>query len=280
MPCEPHQGLPASWSIPIAATVAVVAAMLLYLRDWRRLRRDFPEATSGSRPAAFVAGMVVLWAVIGSPLSALDHVLLTFHMVQHLLLMTVAAPLILLGTPAIALPRGLPHPVRGALGRFLRSFAFRRIGRQVTHPAACWLAGTAVVLVWHVPEIFELGMRSHFWHAIQHATFFAAGLLFWWPVIETGPGSTTLPRSFAPLYLFLATLPCDALSAFLAFCGRVVYPSHRSAHPLFGLSALQDQECAGALMWFWVTIAYLLPAIVITLRALSPSGRESAASPR
>src|ERR1700724_1089602 len=123
MPCEPHQGLPASWSIPIAATVAVVAAMLLYLRDWRGLRRDFPEETSGSRPAAFVAGMVVLWAVIGSPLSALDHVLLTFHMVQHLLLMTVAAPLILLGTPGVAFVRGAPWLFRRAAGVFLRSAA-------------------------------------------------------------------------------------------------------------------------------------------------------------
>src|ERR1700682_5828325 len=246
MACELDPGAATSWSVPIPTTLGIAAAVLLYLRGWRLLRRGSPEVATGHRPWAFVGGMLVLWVVVGSPLSALDHVLLTFHMVQHLLLMTVAAPLILLGSPAIALPRGLPHPVRGALGRFLRSSAFRRIGRQVTHPAACWLGGTGVVVVWHVPEIFELGMRAHWWHAIQHATFFAAGLLFWWPVIETGPGSTTLPRSFAPLYLFLATLPCDALSAFLAFCDRVVYPSHRSAHPLFGLSALQDQACAGA----------------------------------
>jgi cytochrome c oxidase assembly factor CtaG len=216
--------------------------------------------------------------VIGSPLSALDHALLTLHMVQHLLLMTVAAPLILLGAPAVALPRGLPQPVRGALDQFLCSTAVRRIGRSVTHPASCWLAGTAVVVAWHVPKVFELSMRSPSWHTIQHATFFAAGLLFWLPIIHAGPGSATLPRSLAPLYLFLATLPCDALSAFLAFCGRVVYPSHRAADPLFGLSPLQDQECAGALMWFWVTIAYLLPAIVIMLRMLSPSRRGSAAS--
>jgi putative membrane protein len=215
--------------------------------------------------------MVLLWIVIGSPLSALDHQLLTFHMVQHLLSMTVAAPLILLGTFAVALPREAPGPTRAAL---------RRIGRTVTHPAACWLAGTVVVVAWHVPSMFELGMRSHSWHTIQQATFIAAGLLFWWPVIHAAPGSGGMPRSFAPLYLFLATLPCDALSAFLAFCGRVVYPSHRSAEPLFGLSALQDQECAGALMWFWVTIAYLLPAIVITLRLLSPRAHEGAAGLR
>jgi cytochrome c oxidase assembly factor CtaG len=271
MACEPHHGSPTPWSIAIPATVAVLAAMLLYLRGWRRRRKAFPDATSGCRFAAFVGGMVLLWIVMGSPLSALDHVLLTFHMVQHLLLMTVAAPLILLGTPVVALPREVPGPIRAAL---------RRIGRSVTHPAACWLAGTVVVVAWHVPPMFELGMRSHSWHTIQQATFFAAGLLFWSPVIHTAPGSSRMPRSFAPLYLFLATLPCDALSAFLAFCGRVVYPSHLSSQPLFGLSALEDQECAGALMWFWVTIGYLLPAIVITLRMLSPRKRESAAGLR
>jgi hypothetical protein len=108
MPCEPHQVAPTSWSIAIPATVAIVAAVLLYLRGWRRLRKGFPDLASGCRPAAFVGGMLVLWIVIGSPLSGLDHKLLMFHMVQHLLLMTVAAPLILLGTAGVALSRGVP----------------------------------------------------------------------------------------------------------------------------------------------------------------------------
>jgi cytochrome c oxidase assembly factor CtaG len=188
----------------------------------------------------------------------MDHALLTFHMVQHLLLMTVAAPLILLGMPRAVLARGAPRSARGPLVAF------------------CWLAGTVVVVAWHVPAALELGMRSHAWHLLQHATFFVAGLLFWWPVVgagQEGPGAA-LPRSLVPLYLFLATLPCDALSAFLAFCGRVVYPSHQAGHTCFGLSPLQDQECAGALMWFWVTIAYLLPALASTLRLLSPSRGE------
>src|SRR6266446_5394149 len=124
---------------------------------FERLRPRWP---SSRRLAAFVAGMAVLWVVVGSPLSTLDHVLLTFHMVQHLLLMTVAAPLILLGTPALALSRGLPQLVRGAAGKFLRSAAVQRIARSVTHPASCWLAGTAVVVVWHVPTVHELTMRS------------------------------------------------------------------------------------------------------------------------
>jgi putative membrane protein len=123
-----------------------------------------------------------------------------------------------------------------------------------------------VVIGWHVPALFELGMRSAGWHAFEHATFFAAGLAFWWPVIEP----KACPRWGIPIYLFLATLPCDALSAFLTFCDRVVYPHYLSAHRIFDFSPLADQACAGALMWIWVTFVYLAPAAAITIRTLSP----------
>jgi cytochrome c oxidase assembly factor CtaG len=201
------------------------------------------------RIAAWIAGLLVLWIAIGSPLAGLDHRLLIAHMAQHLLLMTVAAPLILLG----------------ALNRQ------RALRGRVIHPAFCWLAGTATVIAWHVPFLFELGMRSAYWHAFEQATFLAAGLLFWCPVIQPWPG---LPRWGVPLYLFLATLPCDALSAFLTFCDRVVYPHYLSAPRLFGISPLGDQECAGALMWVWVTFVYLAPAVVVTLQMLSPQRRQ------
>ena len=208
------------------------------------------------RLAAFVGGLLSLWAAVGSPLAAIDHHLLTAHMAQHLLLMTVAAPLILLGVPAITLWPGFNR--------------LRASGNIVTHPVFCWLAGTAAVMGWHVPALFELGMRSAAWHAFEQATFFAAGLLFWWPVIQPWPSLSTWPRWCIPLYLFLATLPCDALSAFLTFSGRVVYPHYLSAHRLFDISPLGDQECAGALMWVWVTFVYLAPATVVIIQMLSP----------
>src|SRR5882762_2622119 len=188
MACELHPGAATSWSVPIPTTLAIAAAVLLYLRGWRLLRRSSPEVATGHRSWPFVGGMLVLWVVVGSPLSALDHALLTFHMVQHLLLMTVAAPLILLGTPGVAFVRGVPGLIRRAAGMFLRSAAVRRIGRSLTHPVSCWVAGTAVVVAWHVPAAHELGMRWHWWHGIQQASFFAVGLLFWWPVDPTGHG--------------------------------------------------------------------------------------------
>jgi len=174
------------------------------------------------------------------------------------------------GCPGAAFLRALPLPIRRASVWPLGSAPAVRIGRSLTHPIVCWLAGTGVVIAWHVPPAHALSMASSSWHLIQHVTFLLGGLLFWWPVMHPSRGSATFSVSFAPLYLFLATLPCDALSAFLSFCGRVVYPSHHLVHATFGLTALQDQELAGALMWFWVTIAYLLPATVSTIRMLSP----------
>jgi putative membrane protein len=198
---------------------------------------------------------------MGTPLATLDQEFLTAHMVQHLLLMTVAAPLILSGDPLIALSRRLPEP-----GPF-----FRNAVRRVTHPVFCWLAGTCTVIGWHIPSAFALGMHSRAWHSVEHASFFVAGLLFWWPVIQPWPSTAVWPRWSVPLYLFLATLPCDALSAFLTFCGHVVYPHYGVA-----ASALADQERAGALMWVWVTFAYLAPATAFAIRILSPGAtRES-----
>jgi cytochrome c oxidase assembly factor CtaG len=110
-------------------------------------------------------------------------------------------------------------------------------------------------------------MRFTYWHAIEQASFFIAGLLFWCPVILAR--FTSRPWSL-PLYLFLATLPCDALAAFLAFCGRVVYRQYLTGHDgMFGMSPLEDQALAGALMWLTVTVAYLIPALAIAVRVLS-----------
>src|SRR2546425_7949691 len=118
-------------------------------------------------------------------------------------LMTIAAPLLLLASPGAAFLRGLPVPARRAAIWALRSDRVRRIGRALTHPAVCWLVGTGVVIAWHVPAAHELGLRSSSWHLVQHATFFASGLLFWWPVVH---GTPRTALGAAPLYLFLATL--------------------------------------------------------------------------
>ena len=187
------------------------------------------------RIASVAGGIAAAATAVASPLAHLDHHSLVAHMVQHLVLMLVAAPLILLGMRSDALPN-IPA-------------------------AAGWLAGTGAVILWHVPAIFNLALQSTFWHDFERTSFLLAGLLFWRPII--GSSGWT-----APVYLFLATLPCDALSAFLVFCGHVVYRPH--------LSALEDQELAGAIMWVAVTFFYLVPALVLAARQLSSEGTQSA----
>jgi cytochrome c oxidase assembly factor CtaG len=198
-------------------------------------------------------------------------------MLQHILLMTVAAPLILLGSPALPLLHGLPQAfVRGALGRFPRWPPGQGLGRILSHPAFCWLAATGALVAWHVPVLFELALKSTEWHVVEHTCFFATGLLFWWPVVQPWPSIAKWPRWRIPLYLFFATLPCDVLSAFLAFCDRAVYSSYLLEPRRFAISPLQDQECAGALMWMCATFIYLIPAVIITIQLLSPSGTRAA----
>lgn len=195
-------------------------------------------------------GVVALSVVVASPVAHLDHHLLTAHMAQHLVLMLITAPLILLGAPSV-------------------------VNRWHPYAPFCWLAGTLTVIVWHVPAIFELALQSHLWHVFEQASFFIAGILFWWPVIRPGAG-TASPDWSVPLYLFFATLPCDGLSAFLVFCGHVVYPHYLMGLGHSRLSPIEDQELAGALMWVTVTFAYLVPALVVTTRLLSGE-RERAA---
>jgi putative membrane protein len=264
----------------LSAALCVVA--LIYCRGWVRLRHVLPIVAARWWPYAFVGGLFAFWAAIESPLAALDEELLTVHMAQHILLSLLAPPLILLGAPALPLLYGIPRPfkVRVGVARLLRSALVRALGRVLAQPAICWIVAIAVFIGWHTPPFFQLGLRSEGWHVLEHASFFGSGLLFWWPVVQPWPSTARWPRWSVPLYLFAATLPCDGLSAFLAFSDRVVYPAYLSAPRRFGLSALQDQECAGALMWLCATIAYMIPAAIVTTELLSRRTENPATNAR
>ena len=258
------------WLSLLATTSTLVVVALIYLRGWHALRSAFPTLIAGWRLAAFLSGLVLVWVAVGSPLATFDHQLLTIHMLKHLLLMTVAAPLILAGAPVFTMVCGLPrlfikrYPPRGSLPA-------RWLEHSIRHPALCWLAGTAAVIGWHVPGAFQLGMHSSGMHLLEDLSFLVAGLLFWWPIVQSPPRAARAPRWSMPLYLFLATLPCDILSASLVFCNRLVYPVYLSTPHRFNVLPIADQECAGALMWVWVTFAYLIPAVAITMQLLSPA---------
>lgn len=259
-----------SWSPPVAVNASLCLAALVYTSGWIRLHAAFPKLISAWRLTAFLAGIAGIWFAIGSPLEAFDDVSLTVHMVQHLLLMAMAPPLLLLGAPALPLLHGLPRSLpRRFAAPFFRPGFMKSFARALTHPAVCWCAATFALIGWHVPAVFELALRWNWLHELEHASFLGTGLLFWWPIVQPWPSAARWPRWSIPMYLFCATLPCDALSGFLTFCDRVVYSSYLSAPILFGLSPLEDQQCAAALMWVCVTVIFLVPAVIVTMEILS-----------
>ena len=256
------------WSFAFFMAFVMLAIAAVYLRGWIRFRSARSSPVPAWRRAAFLTGLLTLWTAGCSPLSVLDHRSLTAHMLKHLILMTVAAPLILAATPALRLLNELPNRSSWSILLLGRSLLSTLTG-FIADPVFCWVAATCAVIGWHLPGVFGLGQRSHWIHSVEDASFFLAGLLFWWPIMKARRGAQSAPDLSAPLYLFLATLPCDILSAFLVFSNRVVYSGYAATTLMFGWSPLEDQECAGALMWVWVTFAYLIPAAVITVQALS-----------
>src|SRR5262249_1434654 len=195
-----------SWSLPVPATVALVLVAVLYTHGWFRFRRISPGMIPVWRAVAFLCGLFLVWIAVGSPLAELDEELLSVHMVQHLLLMTLASPLILLGAPAMVFLHAFPLSfIHRVLGPFLGSAAAQRLGRVITAPLFCWLVATAVLIGWHFPAAYKLGLESHRWHEIEHGSFLAAGLLFWWPVVSPWPSIVSRARWSLVLYLFLAT---------------------------------------------------------------------------
>ncbi len=132
-------------------------------------------------------------------------------------------------------------------------------------------------LAWHVPQAYELALRSPGWHEVEHACFLGTSLLFWFPVIQPWPSVGRGSRWILLPYLVGADLVNTGLAAFLTFSGRVIYPSYAAGPRVFGISALGDQAAAGALMWVIGSIFYLVPLAAIAMHLLSPQSHRVAA---
>jgi putative membrane protein len=267
---------PHTWQVPLSLAVLFVFTALVYVRGWLSLRWSQFDAVPMWRAVCFLGGLLLIWVVVGSPIASWHMELLTAHMVHHLLLMTFAAPLILLGAPVRPLLLGLPHSFMHALVRPALCRTLRHLGSTLRRPAVCWLSAAATLVGWHIPAAFTLAMHSEIWHALELGSFLGTGLLFWWPVIESWRNAPSPAGWSIVVYLFLATIPCDILSAFLVFSERVAYPVYLSMPRHSALSVQEDQQVAGALMWTAVTIVYLIAGAILAMRLLSPQ-RESQA---
>ncbi len=260
----------AAWSFPILPFIVLTLALIVYLRGWQAAHRTRPRELPGWRAASFVAGILSLWIAIASPIDAFDDYLLAVHMIQHFLLMSIAPPLLVLGAPTVPLLRGVPRGLRPLLRPILRAHFIHRLSRFFLHPVAAWLLMNIAYLGWHVPAAFELTFQSETIHQLEHACFFLTSLGFWWVVLAPWPARRVWPRWTVIPYLLSADILNTVLSATLTFSGRVLYPSYLHAERISSLTPLRDQVAAGAEMWVLNSLVFLVPAIVLTVRLLSP----------
>jgi len=263
-----------SWTFNPWIIISLLFASALYLRGWRELHRRLPQRFTVWRLIAFQSSLLTLFLALASPLHALAELLLQFHMVQHLLLMMVVPPLLWLGAPILPLLHGLPRPVlQCALSKVFASTAFQYLGRFLTDPVVCLIAFTVSTVVWHVPSLYELALRAEFWHEVQHVCFLTTGMLFWWPVVQPWPSALRRPRWTMILYLLLADLQNTALSAFLIFSERILYPTYATVPRLWNVSVIDDQAAAGVIMWVPGSVIFLVPLGLLVMRLLDPPHR-------
>jgi len=270
-----HATLSPSWGVEPSVAVPLGLAAAIYARGWLSLHCRAPHRFGIGRLAAFFAGLAALAVALASPLHALGAVLLQAHMAQHLLLMMVAPPLLLLGAPLLPILKGLPRRlVRAWLVPLLVWSPVVRLGQAMVYPAVAWVLFVGSTWAWHMPPLYERALASHGWHYMQHACFLGTALAFWWPVVQPWPSRAVWPRWALIPYLILADLQNTFLSAWLAFSDRVIYPAYETIPRLWGISALADQAAAGAIMWVPGSLAFLVPTAWIAVRLLSASTRN------
>jgi len=247
---------------------------LIYSAGWRRYRYRLRGRYATSQLAAFLGGLACLWVALDSPLDEAADTLLSAHMVQHFLLLIVAPALLLLGDPLLPLLRGLPESLRRTVVAPLRWRLFRRASHALTHPLVALLLSSVALWSWHSPNLYQLALRVPAIHLVEHASFFGAGVLFWYPVVQPWPSRPRCPSGAMIPYLLTADVQNTILAAIFTFSDRVLYPLYELHDRGSVAAALDDQVLAGVIMWVPMSLAYLVPAVLLTIRALSPATSE------
>jgi cytochrome c oxidase assembly factor CtaG len=253
------------WEPGIVAPLAISG--ILYARGLRLLWDEhIGRGVRVWEAACFAAGWLVTFVALLSPIHELSEQLFSVHMVQHELLMVVAAPLLVVGRPLVPMLWAFPSPGRRALGRAMHHRAWRTVWRFITRPSVAFFVHGATIWLWHAPALYQATLTSDFVHALQHASFFGTALLFWWTIVQGhAPGGRSRAASFgtAVLLLFGTALHSGALGALLTFSRTLWYPAYGGASANWGLSPLDDQQLAGLIMWIPASFAYLVAALLL-----------------
>jgi len=229
-----------------------------------RIRNGWGKAPTSLQQVAFYIGTLVGLIALCSPLDELgDQYWFSAHMIQHLLLMFVIAPLWLAGTPGWLVDLIIPAP--------LRKFA-----EWITRPGFAFAIFVSVMTIWHVPAIYNLALHNDWIHIFEHLTFIGAALIGWWPVLAAH--NSVAPPISPParmLYLFLLAMPMTTLASILTFSSSPLYPFYVEAPRLFGLSALEDQHLGGLFMWLPTHMVLLLMLSITFLKWFSDEERKA-----
>ncbi len=243
----------------LAAGIPLLLAAGLYMCGLVRSGRRSWETM------AFSAGMLTLGIALLSPLDRWGAELFSAHMVQHEVLMLIAAPLLVLGRPLPIFLWAFPPRLRAILGRVSRLGWMHRVWSALTRPLSAWLLHAVALWVWHAPPLFDAALGHRGIHDLQHFTFLATALLFWAALVHTRAREA---QGAAIIYLFTTTVHSSVLGALITFGSHPWYQSYLHTAPQWGLSALEDQQLGGLIMWVPASFVYVGVALVLMARWL------------
>jgi putative membrane protein len=271
---EPHD-LWRAWSIEPATMALLAASGILFARGVRSVWRAAGVGRGVRKPNvwSFVGGWAILTLALLSPLHALGGVLFSAHMAQHELLMTVAAPLLVLGRPLIPFVWALPPHWRRTSGAWANSPIVATAWRALTRPFTAFFVHAAAIWIWHIPSLYDRAVTSEAMHVFQHASFFVTALLFWWVVLK--PTTSRQSTGISIALLFATVLHTGALGAVLTLTSRVLYPVYGSTTSPWGLTPIADQQLGGLIMWVPGGLPYVAAALMLFVRLLHESERRA-----
>lgn len=256
------------WIQPAGAVLLITLG--LYWTGWWRLRRNGHYSLANKwRLASYSAGQLACMLALLSGIDTLQSSLFFMHMIQHLLLLMLAPPLLWLGNPLAISLWGFPRYTRLMVGRWLRPQAqFRRILRSSTSMGTSWLAFVAITILWHDPTFYQLALRNEIIHDIEHLSFFISGLMFWWHITGANPRIHRQYNYGMRIGLVILTIvPNQILGVFLALSDTVFYQYYNSVPRVLNLTPLADQNMGGVIMWIPGSMMYALTALILFIVA-------------
>jgi cytochrome c oxidase assembly factor CtaG len=253
-PLQPDD-LWSAWEFDPGVIIPLVISAALYVLG---SRRQF--GITRWQKGCFWAGWITLFIALVSPVHPLGEVLFSAHMVQHELLMIVAAPLLVLSRPLVTFLWAIPLSYRRSLGRWSKFPLIRAPWLWITAPFAAWWIHALAIWLWHAPPLFEATLTSDLVHTAQHLSFFLTALLFWWSLFYAHGR-----RAYGGgvLYLFTTAVHTGILGALLTFAPHIWYPGYANTTQAWGLSPLEDQQIGGLIMWVPASIVYLIAGLYL-----------------